>query len=45
MFVGIDESGADWLVKRGVKLVGIDYLSVAPYKKSKPTHDLLLGQR
>jgi arylformamidase len=42
-FVGIDESGAEWLVKRGVKLVGIDYLSIAPYKRSKPTHDVLLG--
>jgi arylformamidase len=30
-------------VKRGVKLVGIDYLSIAPYKKSRPTHETLLG--
>jgi len=42
-FVGIDESGADFLVKRNVKLVGIDYLSISPYKKSRPTHELLLG--
>jgi arylformamidase len=25
-----------------VKLVGVDYLSVAPYKNSKPTHVTLL---
>lgn len=44
-FVGIDETGAEWLVNRGVKLVGIDYLSIAPYKRSKPTHDVLLGAK
>lgn len=42
-FVGIDQSGSQELVKRGVKLVGIDYLSISPYKVSKPTHDVLLG--
>jgi len=29
-------------VERDVKLVGIDYLSIAPYKKSRPTHEVLL---
>ena len=29
-------------VKRGVKLVGIDYLSIAPYQQSRPTHEILL---
>jgi arylformamidase len=42
-FVGIDLSGSEELVKRGIKLVGIDYLSASPYKISKPTHDELLG--
>jgi arylformamidase len=41
-FVGIAEDGAEYLVRRGVKLVGVDYLSVAPYKKSRPTHERLL---
>ncbi len=41
-FVGINESGAISLVERDVKLVGIDYLSIAPYKKSRPTHEVLL---
>jgi len=41
-FVGIDESGAKFLVEHGVRLVGIDYLSISPYKHSKPTHDVLL---
>jgi arylformamidase len=41
-FVGLSEDGAEYLVKRGVKLVGVDYLSVAPYKKSRPTHEILL---
>ncbi|MDP3448998.1 MAG: cyclase family protein [Anaerolineaceae bacterium] len=42
-FVGIDLSASEELVKRGMILVGIDYLSASPYKISKPTHDELLG--
>jgi arylformamidase len=41
-FVGISPDGAEYLVEQGVKLVGVDYLSVAPYKKSRPTHEILL---
>ena len=41
-FVGISEDGANWLVRYGIKLVGIDYLSVAPYHQSIPTHRSLL---
>jgi arylformamidase len=42
-FVAIDASGAEWLVQRKVQLVGVDYLSVAPYGNSRPTHEILLG--
>jgi arylformamidase len=41
-FVAVPVDGAEWLVQRGVKLVGIDYLSVSPYKISIPTHHALL---
>jgi arylformamidase len=41
-FVAITEDGAEWLVERGVQLVGVDYLSVAPYNESIPTHVVLL---
>ena len=41
-FVAISEDGAEWLVERGIKLVGVDYLSVAPYSDSVPTHRVLL---
>jgi arylformamidase len=41
-FVAIDEAGAEWLVRRKVRLVGIDYLSVAPFGRSRPTHEVLL---
>ncbi|GAB4494752.1 MAG: cyclase family protein [Anaerolineales bacterium] len=41
-FVAISADGAQWLVERGVKLVGVDYLSVAPYHQSVPTHRVLL---
>jgi len=41
-FVAITEDGAEWLVERDIKLVGVDYLSVAPYSESIPTHRVLL---
>ncbi|MGD8555687.1 MAG: cyclase family protein [Anaerolineales bacterium] len=41
-FVGVDAGGAEWLVSQGVRLVGVDYLSVAPFKQSRPTHRTLL---
>jgi arylformamidase len=44
-FVGISEDGARALVDMKVRLVGIDYLSIAPYHKSRPTHEVLLGAR
>ena len=33
---------AAYLIKRGVKLIGVDYLSVAPFGNTKETHDVLL---
>jgi len=41
-FVAITEDAARFLVERGTRLVGVDYLSVAPYKHSTPTHETLL---
>lgn len=41
-FVAITEDGAEWLVERGIQLVGVDYLSVAPFGDSEPTHKVLL---
>lgn len=41
-FVAVTEDGAEWLVKRGIQLIGVDYLSVAPYGDSVPTHTVLL---
>jgi arylformamidase len=43
-YVGLAESGAKHLVDRGVKLVGIDYLSVEPFRTpGAPAHHVLLG--
>jgi arylformamidase len=43
-FVYLAPDGADWLVKRGVQLVGIDYLSIEGYGVAgAPTHKRLLG--
>jgi arylformamidase len=43
-FVYLAPDGADWLVERSVKLVGIDYLSIEGYGiPGAPTHKRLLG--
>jgi arylformamidase len=41
-FVGLDEDAARLLIARGVRLVGTDYLSVAPFTNVVPTHIALL---
>ena len=43
-YTGLAPSGAEWLVHRGVRLVGIDYLSIGPYGPvNTETHKILLG--
>lgn len=41
-FAGLTPDGAVWVVSRRIQLIGVDYLSVAPYKQSRPTHEVLL---
>ena len=40
--MALSADAAELLVDRNVKLVGVDYLSVAPYKNSRATHQILL---
>lgn len=42
-FVGLSVDAAELLVDRNVRLVGIDYLSIAPYKLGIPVHTILLN--
>jgi arylformamidase len=43
-FVGVSEGAARFLVDHGVKVVGVDYLSIEPYKTpGAPAHHVLLG--
>jgi len=43
-YVGVTESGARHLVDRGIKVVGVDYLSVEEFRKpGAPAHHVLLG--
>jgi arylformamidase len=42
-FTALDASAAVNLVERGVRLVGIDYLSIAPFGDPAATHLALLG--
>lgn len=41
-FVALEPDAAQRLVDEHVRLAGVDYLSVAPYKRSGPTHRILL---
>jgi arylformamidase len=41
-FVAITADGAEWLVKRDLRLIGMDYLSVAPFGEATATHQTLL---
>lgn len=41
-YCGVTANAAEILVRRGVRLVGIDYLSVAPRNDPTPTHRILL---
>jgi arylformamidase len=41
-YVALDSEGAAYMIQRGVKLVGVDYLSVAPFTDTVPTHQTLL---
>ena len=42
-FVAIEADAAARIVADGVRMVGVDALSVAPYKRSEETHRVLLG--
>jgi arylformamidase len=43
-YTGLAPSASEWLVHHGVRLVGVDYLSVGPYGTvNTETHRILLG--
>jgi arylformamidase len=41
-FVAISPDGAQFIVEHGIRLVGVDYLSVAPFANPEQTHQILL---
>lgn len=41
-FLALDADAAQWVVDQGIRLVGVDYLSVAPFRDPIPTHRILL---
>lgn len=42
-FVALTSDAAQWIVDRGILLIGVDYLSVQRYYDSPLTHEILLG--
>jgi arylformamidase len=45
-YIALAPDGAQWLVERGIKLVGIDYLSIERFEPARyDTHYTLLGKR
>lgn len=43
-YVAIDASGAEYLVENKIELVGVDYLSIAPYEETSEPHQILLSK-
>lgn len=41
-FIALTADAAEWVVRRGILLVGIDYLSIEPYGQKLGTHTILL---
>jgi len=41
-YVYLTENGAQWIVQRGILLVGIDYLSIGSFSNGVKTHQVLL---
>ncbi|MBI5138675.1 MAG: cyclase family protein [Candidatus Vogelbacteria bacterium] len=42
-YVGLTIDAAEWLVKKKIKLVGLDYLSIAKFEQIEEVHVILLG--
>lgn len=42
-FTALRPDAAQWVVDRGIRLVGVDYLSVQCYEDSPQVHEILLG--
>ena len=42
-YLALDPDAAQLLVENGCRLVGIDYLSIAPFENSTTTHEILLS--
>jgi len=42
-YVALNAEAAEYLVELGVEVIGVDYLSVAPFQDPVPTHRILLN--
>lgn len=42
-FVALTHDAAQWIVDKGIRLIGVDYLSVQRYRDNALTHQILLG--
>lgn len=42
-FTAIDSSAANWIIERGIFLIGIDYLSIQRFHDGPEVHQILLG--
>ena len=42
-FIALDETAAHWLIRRGIRLVGVDSLSVEPFGSGKIGHPVHLA--
>ena len=43
-YVALTPEASEWVVKKGIRLIGIDYLSIQRYNDSSYTHEILLKE-
>jgi arylformamidase len=44
-FAALTADGAEWIARRGIRLIGIDYLSIQRYTDPPLTHQILLASK
>lgn len=44
-YVALTPDAAEWVVDNGIRLIGIDYLSVEPFNTGSQTHKILLNAK
>ncbi len=42
-YIALSPDAARWLIDKGIKLLGLDYYSIGPFKRTREVHEIFLG--